>query len=139
MKILVQCGILFGICVAGDAISALTHLPIPGNVIGMAILFLLLCTGILKKTQIDRISDFFLGNMAFFFIPSGVAIIVYYKALEKAIVPFLLIILFTTIIVMAVTGQCAQLLQKLGGKNNKRGHSDGRRAENTIRDDVIKV
>lgn len=119
MKVLMQCGIIFGICVLGDSISILTHLPIPGNVFGMAILFLLLCTGILKKVHIKGVSKFLLGNMAFFFIPSGVAIIAYYKVIENAIVPLLLIILFTTIIVMGVTGQSAQLLKKLFEKFKK--------------------
>lgn len=116
MKLLLQCGILFGICVIGDALQAVTHLPIPGNVFGMVILFILLCTGILRKAQIRQISKFLLNNMAFFFIPSGVAILVYYKTIEQVLVPFLLIILFTTIIVLGVTGQTAQLLQRVLGR-----------------------
>lgn len=120
MKLLVQCAILFGICIVGDIIHILTNIPIPGNVFGMLILFLLLYTGILKKVQIRRVSKFFLNNMAFFFVPSGVAIVIYYKAVAKMLVPFLLIILFTTIIVLGVTGQSAQLMQKL---LSKKAHS----------------
>ena len=119
MKTLISCGILFGICAVGNIISAVSHLPIPGNVFGMVILFLLLYTGILKKKQIRAVSKFLLGNMAIFFIPSGVSIIVYYKAIERSVVPFLLIVCFTTIIVMGVTGQAAQLMQRLLHKNKK--------------------
>lgn len=140
MKIIVQSGIIFGICVVGNIISVLTRLPIPGNVFGMVILFLLLYTGILKKVHIKRISKFLLGNMAFFFIPSGVAIIANYKTIEKAIVPFLLIILFTTIIVMSVTGQCAQLMQKLIEKSKKSGHiKENKTKINFKQSDVIDI
>ncbi len=128
MKVLVQCGILFGVCVAGYIISVVSHWPIPGNVFSMVILFLLLYSGVLKKAQIKRISQFLLGNMAFFFIPSGVAIVADYRAIAKVMVPFLLIILATTIIVLGVTGQCAQWLQKLSDPTGKTGRS----AENTL-------
>lgn len=117
MNILIQCAIIFGICVAGNVISTVTHLPVPGSVFGMAILFFLLYSGILKKSQIKRVSKFLLGNMAVFFIPSGVSILVYYKYIEKAVVPYLLIIVFSTFIVMGVTGRTAQLVQKLRAKS----------------------
>jgi len=113
MNILESFGILFVICVAGNIISAVTRLPIPGNVFGMAILFILLCAGVVKRDRIDTVSKFLLGNMSFFFIPSGVAIISYFDTIKDVIVPFLLIICFTTIIVMGVTGQTAQLMQRL--------------------------
>jgi Putative effector of murein hydrolase LrgA len=121
MKLLLQCGILFGICVIGEALQAVTRLPIPGNVFGMVILFVLLCTGILKKARIRQVSKFLLNNMAFFFIPNGVAILVYYRTVAHVLVPFLLLILFTTVIVMGVTGQTAQLLQRLLGKKPPAG------------------
>ncbi len=113
MKILYQCGILFGVCVVGDIISALTRLPIPGSVFGLALLFVLLSTGVLKKAAIREVSKFLLTNMSFFFIPSGVAILAYYKQVEAVAVPLLLIIVFSTIIVLGVTGQSAQLVQFL--------------------------
>lgn len=113
MKILYQCGIVFAVYLVGELIRTLTHLPIPGNVFGMVLLFLLLVSGLLKKEHIAKVSDFLLGNMAFFFIPSGVAILVYYKSIASVLVPFLLIVLFSTIIVMGATGQIAQLLAKL--------------------------
>lgn len=120
MKILYQCGIVFAICLLGELIRFVTHLPIPGNVFGMVLLFLLLWSGILKKEHIAKVSDFLLGNMAFFFIPSAVAIIVYYKTIASVIIPFLLIIVFSTIIVMGATGQIAQLFMKLQQKSKSK-------------------
>lgn len=112
MKILTQCGIIFGICVAGEVLHVVTRLPVPGNVFGMIILFLLLYFKVIKKQQIRRVSRFLIGNMAFFFIPSGVAIIAYFDDIRHVLVPYLLIILLTTIIVLAVTGRFAQWMQR---------------------------
>ncbi|ADU28187.1 CidA/LrgA family protein [Ethanoligenens harbinense] len=120
MKILAQCGIIFAICVAGQVLSVVTHLPVPGNVFGMIILFLLLYFKVIRKQQIRRVSRFLIGNMAFFFIPSGVAIVANFNTIKGVLVPYLLIILFTTIIVLSVTGVFANWVMKLfnrkGGK-----------------------
>lgn len=113
MKILAQCGIIFGICVAGEIMHTVTRLPVPGNVFGMIILFLLLYFKVIKKQQIKRVSKFFIGNMAFFFIPSGVAIIAYFNTIRHVLVPYLLIILLTTLIVLGATGRFAQWMQRL--------------------------
>ncbi|HCC01004.1 MAG TPA: CidA/LrgA family protein [Ruminococcaceae bacterium] len=120
MKILAQIGIIFGICAAGQVVSVVTHLPVPGNVWGMGILFFLLYFGILKKKQIRWISKFLIGNMAFFFIPSGVAIIAYFSTIKHVLVPYLLIILFTTIIVLSVTGVLSQAMMKVFSRGKKK-------------------
>lgn len=113
MKILAQCGIIFAICVAGQVLSVVTHLPVPGNVFGMIILFLLLYFKVIRKQQIRRVSRFLIGNMAFFFIPSGVAIVANFSTIQHVLVPYLLIILFTTIIVLSVTGVFANWMMKM--------------------------
>ena len=42
MKMMFQIGILFLVCLAGHAVSALLPFPVPGTVIAMIFLFLLL-------------------------------------------------------------------------------------------------
>lgn len=113
MKILAQCGIVFAICVAGIVVSAVTRLPVPGNVWGIIILFLLLYFKVLKKQQIRRVTRFLIGNMAFFFLPSGVAILAHFNAIRHVLVPYLLIIVFTTVIVLTVTGTFSQWIQRV--------------------------
>ncbi|MFT9055079.1 MAG: CidA/LrgA family protein [Ethanoligenens sp.] len=117
MKILAQCGIVFAICVAGQVLSVVTHLPVPGNVFGMIILFLLLYFKVIKKQQIRRVSRFLIGNMAFFFIPSGVAIVANFNTIKNVLVPYLLVILLTTIIVLSVTGVFSNWMMKLFNRN----------------------
>lgn len=113
MKILAQCGIIFAICVAGIVVSAVTRLPVPGNVWGIIILFLLLYFKVITKQQIRRVSRFLIGNMAFFFLPSGVAILAHFNSIRHVLIPYLLIIVFTTVIVLSVTGTFSQWMQRL--------------------------
>ena len=95
MKLFREAIIIFGIYLLGVLIADVTRLPIPGNVIGMLILFLLLCFKIIKVEQISTISNFFLDHLAFFFI--------------------------TTVITMACTGRIVQRIanKKEGDKNGK--------------------
>lgn len=120
MKILAQCGIVFAICVVGEVLSVVTHLPVPGNVFGMIILFLLLYFKVVKKQQIRRVSRFLIGNMAFFFIPSGVAIVANFNTIKNVLIPYLLIILFTTIIVLSVTGIFSNWMMRMFSKGRGR-------------------
>ena len=67
MKLFREAIIIFGIYLLGVLIADVTRLPIPGNVIGMVILFLLLCFKVIKVEQISTISNFFLDHLAFIF------------------------------------------------------------------------
>ncbi|WP_026894916.1 CidA/LrgA family protein [Clostridiisalibacter paucivorans] len=104
MNILLQFGIIVGIWQIGELISYWTNLPIPGTVLGMIILFILLNTKIIKIEDLKISSDFLLNNLAFFFIPAGVALIGSIGVLKDAWLSLLIITLLTTFIVMGITG-----------------------------------
>ena len=75
VKLLVQIGIVFGICLVGEGIAAILPFAFPASVLSMLLLFVLLLCGVLKVEHIREKGDFLLKNMAFFFIPSGVALL----------------------------------------------------------------
>ena len=118
MKIFKQLLIILGINFTGEFLSAMLHLPLPGSITGMLLLLILLLTGIIKEKQIAETADFFLNNMGFFFIPAGVGIMVSYEALEGNYVGTMLVILLSTVIVMAVTSLTTQFLIKQKEKKN---------------------
>lgn len=55
-------------------IVARCHLPVPGNVLGMLILFALLTTGVVKLEWIAGAADLLTKHLAFFFIPVAVGL-----------------------------------------------------------------
>ena len=112
MKLLRQMLIILLICIAGEIIHELFNLPIPGNVIGMVLLFVCLCTGIIKLEMIAEISKFLIDHLAFFFIPAGVGLIAYFDLLKENFIAIFGISLIVTIVVMAITGQTVQILRK---------------------------
>lgn len=75
MKFLKQLMIILVTYFIGQVLQTLLHLPIPGSVIGLILLFLALQKGIIKVEMIEDVCDFLLSNMSFFFIPAGVGLI----------------------------------------------------------------
>ncbi len=120
MKILLQIGIIFGVCFVGEGLAML--LPLPGSIISMILLFLLLLFRLLKPDHIAEKSDFLLKNMAFFFIPAGVAIMESAGILFENLIPFLVICVATMVITFAVTAFTVRLTVSLQNRiANRKG------------------
>ena len=118
MKYLKPAGIIVLICFAGELIVDLTHIPIPGNVIGMLLLFTLLCTGVIKPDQLESVSKPLLSNMAFFYIPAGVGLIACLHLLESNLAAFFVICILGTVIVMVTVALTVQLLRRVTRKSH---------------------
>ena len=121
MKLFREAIIIFGIYLLGVLIADVTRLPIPGNVIGMLILFLLLCFKVIKVEQISTISNFFLDHLAFFLIPAWVGLISSFSVIKNIWLQLLIVCFVTTAITMICTGL---VVQKIA--NKKEGDKDGK-------------
>lgn len=107
-----QFSIILIIYFLGDLMQKALGLPIPGNVLGMLILFFSLYTGVVKLNMIDKISDFLLENMAFFFLPAGASLITCFALLEGKLTAILAVSLISTFVILAVTGLTVELVQR---------------------------
>ena len=103
MKVILQIGIVFGVCLIGEAIASFLPFSFPASVISMILLFLLLCLKVLKIDHIRQKADFLLQNMAFFFIPAGVGILEQFEFVKDSVWQLLLICFVTTLITFGVT------------------------------------
>lgn len=103
MKIIMQIAIVFAVCLLGQAVVNVLPFPFPASVMGMIILFLLLLFKIIKTEHIREKTNFLLQNMAFFFIPSGVAIMENYDLLKGSVFKIVAICIITMIITFVAT------------------------------------
>jgi len=113
MKILYQFGIIFSICLFGQAVAYFLPFKFPGSVIAMVVLFVLLISKLIKEKDIELIADYIMSNMAFFFIPSGVLLIEYFAVLKNVIVQIIIICSISFICVFFVSSYSVQLTLKL--------------------------
>lgn len=118
MKILNQIALILGIWCAGEYISSLIQniVVVPGSIIAMILLFLLLQFKVVKIENIKEVSDFFLNNMAIFFVPAGVSLITSLNIIMDNIFVLLISVVLSTVIVMYVTGI---VVQKMIIRKNK--------------------
>jgi len=105
-----EIAIIFALCLLSEGISAALPFAFPASVISMLLLLVLLLCKVVKQQHIGRVTQFFTGNMAFFFIPPCVAIMEQWDALSAFLVPFLIISLLTTPLIYAATAWSIQLI-----------------------------
>lgn len=76
-QIVVQSAFLAGLWFAADQAARRLNLPVPGSVIGLAVLLVLLLTGGVAPKWVKAGADWLLSNMLLFFIPAAVAVVQY--------------------------------------------------------------
>ena len=134
MKLFREAIIIFGIYLLGVLITDITGVPIPGNVIGMVILFLLLYLKVIKVEQISTISNFFLEHLAFFFYTCWSRFNIIFFSNKNIWLQLLIVCFVTTAITMICTGL---VVQKIA--NKKEGDKDGSLINNMLFGVVISL
>jgi putative effector of murein hydrolase LrgA (UPF0299 family) len=103
----------------GELAVVALRLPIPGPVLGMALLFL----GLLAKGSVPprlaTTSDVLLGNLSLLFVPAGVGVMLHAKLLGREWLPISIALIISTMITIAVTGFVMQWLAPAPPKSEK--------------------
>ena len=118
-----QCFILFGSLALGELIVRLTGVKLPASIIGMLILTLMLKFKVIKLEWVRGLTDFLIANLGFFFVPPGVALMLYFDLIKAEILPISLATLLSTIIVLLITGQTHQAVSKGENKVREKIHT----------------
>lgn len=96
----------------GNALSILTGGYVSGNIIGMILLFAALCLHWVKAETVRPAARFLLGAMALFFVPYGVGLMNSYRVILDNLWAIVISGIASTIIVLLVTGQTFQSLNR---------------------------
>ena len=101
---------------AGEALTQLFSLPIPGPVLGMLLLFagLLLRRGV--PVAMQATSGTLLANLSLLFVPAGVGVMLHVGRLEEAWLAIGVALLGSTAIAVAVTALAMLGLERLTGR-----------------------
>ena len=104
MKYVKQTCIITGMTLAGEILGSVLPLPVPAGVYGLFLMLAALISGAVKLESVEGTGNFLLDTMSLMFIPSMVGVVECLEELRAVLVPFLLIILVSTVVVMCVTG-----------------------------------
>ena len=83
----------------------------------MLLLTLFLKLKWIKLEWVQGMSDFLVANLGFFFVPPGVALMLYFDIIQAQFWPIVVSSVVRTLLVLVVTGWVHQLTRKLKSKN----------------------
>ncbi|MBR5317021.1 MAG: CidA/LrgA family protein [Lachnospiraceae bacterium] len=121
MNYIFQLAIIFGVSFAGELLNAILPLPVPASVYGLVIMFLLLCTKIVKLEQVENVAEFLMSIMPLFFIEPTVGIMNSYGLVKGKILPLFIACFLSFVVVMVVTGLISQAIIRFQQKTEKSG------------------
>ena len=107
-----QCFIIFACLAVGEVIVWLTGITIPSSIIGMLLLTALLQLRAIKLEWVKGMSDFLISNMGFFFVPPGVALMLYLDLIKAELMPIVVATVVSTVLVLVATGWIHQISEK---------------------------
>lgn len=121
MKYLKQFFIIVFISFIGEMLNKLIPLPIPASIYGMVILFVCLCTNIIKYDDVKDVGKLLIDIMPVMFVPAGVGLITAWDVLKDELIPIILITVVSIVTVMGVCGRVTQYFIKLQNKHTTSG------------------
>ena len=120
MNYLRELGIILAICVLVEVVSILIGGALPANVLGMILLLVLLATRLIKARQVEHAADFFLKNMAIFFLPVSLGILEIYNQLKSQLIAIIAVCFITTFLTALATAATVHFILVL---QNKKGEN----------------
>lgn len=110
---LLQIGVLLGFTWLGKGAAYALHLPIPGSLIGMGLLFFCLHMGWVRLQWVEAGATLLFSQMILFFVPSLVGIMQYPWLFGIKGLLVLIVVVSGSALVMVSTGVVAERLFKL--------------------------
>lgn len=111
-KFIGQLFFLWAIYWLGNEGASLFQLPIPGNVLGMVLLFLLLLGGVVRVEQLSLAGGFLLQHITFFFIPIAVGLLNWVDLFYQHLLVLALTIVVSATAALWAAGYLFQRLQR---------------------------
>jgi holin-like protein len=86
---------------AGEVVSHLLGLPVPGPVVGMLLLFIALRARNRVPDSIGVAADALAKHLSLLFVPAGVGVMMYFERLAGEWLPIVVALLVSTMVAMA--------------------------------------
>ena len=114
----------------GHRVTTLLSLPIPGNIVGIVLLFFLLLTGVIKVQWIELGSSMLTRHMGLFFIPITVGIMGYTELFKTSGPGILTVIILSACIGIVACGLSIQFVQ------SRKGHLKSENGKTVFQNDI---
>lgn len=106
---LLQIAVLGLFWMLGEAVVRLAHLPLPGGIVGMAVVLVLLATGWIRPVAVRRGARWLIAEMLLFFVPAVMAVLDHREFVGLLGLKIVAVILVGTVLVMGGTALTVDL------------------------------
>ncbi len=104
--------LIFVCQLTGELVVSVSGLPIPGPVVGMAILFAgLLVRGSLPD-DLGKVADVLISNLSLLFVPAGVGVLLHARLIGTDLLPISVSLVLSTLLTIGVTGSVMAWLDR---------------------------
>ncbi len=98
----------------GELVAVLLDLPIPGPVIGMALLFVGLLIRGAAPRPLEQVADGLLRHLSLLFVPAGVGVMMHAELIAHELLPITIALVVSTLLTIAVTALLMSRLDTSG-------------------------
>jgi len=112
LRLILQTAILCGIYWASRWFVDAAGVPLPANVVGVIVLFALLCFGVIKLEHISEAASFLLRHLVFFFIPITVGLMEWGGVFKEHWLVLLAAVVLSSLVPFWLVGFVTQWLHK---------------------------
>lgn len=105
--------LIFVCQLAGELLVGALGLPVPGPVVGMAILFAGLCARGRVGDELGRVADTLLANLSLLFVPAGVGVVQNLDLLAQRGVAIALVLAASVVVTLLVTAGTFLVINRL--------------------------
>ena len=116
MKYVFQFLVIMVFAFVGEMLRYFIPLPVPASIYGIVLLFLALEFKVVKVSDIKETSNFLIAIMPLMFLPPAVGVIESWSLIRGAWLPYAVITLVSTVVVMGVSGRVTQSIIRRGGR-----------------------
>lgn len=110
LRLLVELAVLLALFLFGGQLADWLGWPIPGGVMGLALLLLLFACGVIKPATLQLGAGWLMAEMLLFFIPALMSLLDYGSLVRDEGWRILLVIAVSTLMVMVVTALTVELV-----------------------------
>jgi holin-like protein len=96
--------LIFVCQLAGELLAVATGWPVPGPVIGMALLFVGLVVRGRVPAGLGGVADGLLGSLSLLFVPAGVGVMQHIGLIRSELLPISVSLVISTVVAVGVTG-----------------------------------
>ncbi|MDD3411369.1 MAG: CidA/LrgA family protein [Eubacteriales bacterium] len=122
MKWVKEFALILLISFVGECLHAVVPLPIPASIYGIALLFAGLESRVIPLEAVKGASSFLIEIMPILFIPAAVGLMDAWDILRPVWLPYLVIMVVSTVVVMAAAGRATQAVMRRRAGKEGAGH-----------------